>query len=169
MTKEASETLMELHGRVITSVHRTFYVYRGDVDESRGAIELHFSDVTTLFLDGDPDGSSLRVRSSPWRDPFSGEFSPENRDYVERSGKWTRFDVTNRPEYSSTVDEEVIDVSLIRLSNGMISGVNYVSLRLEPETRRRRVLDRHVDRRCLARASAAVFEPRDDGPEELGQ
>lgn len=47
-----------------------------------------------MLLGNAADGETLRVQMEAWEDPFAGPLSDENRDFVEKSGKWTAFDVS---------------------------------------------------------------------------
>src|SRR6266545_507381 len=76
-----------------------------------GAVELTFSSGATLYGESGPDGDSLRVKDTPWVDPFAGPLSPENEEYVRTSGKWVRHDVSGEPPFDDLIGRKVFDVA----------------------------------------------------------
>jgi hypothetical protein len=73
-------------------------------------------------LDAGPDGESLAIRRSRWKDPFAEPLSLENRAFVERSGKWTAFDVSNDPLYRELVGQAVSSVEPLLTQTGKVKG-----------------------------------------------
>ena len=98
-----ASSLQQLVGKPITGVRRIWYVHKGAVNESSGPLEISFADGLAVVLDAGPDGEALSVSTDRWVDPFGSHLSPENERYVEVSGKWTAFDVAERPPYSGLV------------------------------------------------------------------
>jgi hypothetical protein len=97
-------------------------VFAGNTASDRGPIELTFSDSSTALFDVGPDGEALRFEEARWRDPFTEPLSSENREFVERSGKWTAFDVSGQPPYAALVGQAVLDVQPILTPGGKITG-----------------------------------------------
>lgn len=96
-------SLRLLAGKKIAAVRRVWYVLRTDVRDSVGAIEFAFADGSAVVLDAGPDGEALAVSAGRWVDHFAPPLSPENERYVEASGKWTAFDVSDQAPYSDLV------------------------------------------------------------------
>jgi len=115
--------LSELPGRVIRKVQRILYVLRGTITAESGPIEITFTDGLTVLLDAAPDGEALAVKPSAWTDHFAEPLSVENRKFVERSGKWTAFDVSGQPPYSDLITEEVGEVIPVGTLGNKIKGV----------------------------------------------
>jgi hypothetical protein len=108
-----SETLTGLIGKRIASIRRLLYVFAGKVDSDIGPVELTLSDGSIFLFNVGSDGASLRVDEEGWQDPFEEPLSPENREFVERSGKWTAFDVSSKQPYNALIDRTVVDVQPI--------------------------------------------------------
>jgi hypothetical protein len=64
----------------------------------------------------------LAVRASPWTDHFAEPLSVENRKFVERSGKWTAFGVSEQLPYSHLVAEQVGEVIPVKTLDNKIKG-----------------------------------------------
>jgi hypothetical protein len=114
--------LSELPGHVIAKVQRILYVLRGTVTAENGPVEITFTDGLTVLMDAAPDGEALTVKSSAWTDYFAEPTSTENREFVERSGKWTAFDVSEQLPYSLLVTEEVGEVISVRTLDNRVKG-----------------------------------------------
>lgn len=63
-----------------------------DMDEG-GFLELTFVSGDVLLLDIGSDWT-LTAQAQAWNDPFTEPISAENRDFVERHGRWTAVDVS---------------------------------------------------------------------------
>ncbi|WP_216911119.1 hypothetical protein [Nocardia noduli] len=118
--------LVGVRGKTVTSVRRIFYVFGDDVETSEGAVEFSFDDSSILLLDSGADGERLRVSTERWTDPFDGKMTPENIDYVARSGKYTAFDVGPEFPYSDILGRAVDGVELMTLPSGEVSGVSFL-------------------------------------------
>jgi hypothetical protein len=108
-------------GGQIVGLARVFYVYKGAVEELDGELELRFPDRIARFRGGS-DGEKLLIQDSPWVDPFVQPMSEVNTAYVESSGKWTRFEKTEDPPYSSFVGSRVIGVDPVLTIAGKLIG-----------------------------------------------
>lgn len=78
-------------GRRLTGMRRVRYIHHGSVYSDRGILELSFEAAEPVLVDAGADGETLAVRRGPWVDPFAEPLSEVNREFVERSGKWTAF------------------------------------------------------------------------------
>lgn len=109
-------------GRMLTGIRRVWYEFRGQVDQTVGALELTFDDGATVVLDSGANGQSLRVTLGSWRDPFEGELTPENQQFVESSGKWSGFDVRDEAPYVDLVGERLTRITPILLGEDDVIG-----------------------------------------------
>ena len=123
MTAESLRAkLASLVGKTILSIGRVHYVLARTTESDRGPIELTFSDSSIALFDVGPDGEALRLEEARWRDPFDEPLSSVNRDFVEKSGKWTAFDVSGEPPYVALIGQTVLDVQPILTEGGKITG-----------------------------------------------
>lgn len=83
----------ELVGRTITRMRRLHYVYHDEANMQDGPVELTFGDGSVALCDASADWR-LEFYGAAWVDPFEGQLSEPDHDYVERYGKWTAFDVS---------------------------------------------------------------------------
>ncbi|MTD56089.1 hypothetical protein [Amycolatopsis pithecellobii] len=95
-------------------------------DDKAGPLELTFDDESTMFFDAAGNGEELELRSKRWEDPFKEPLSTENKKFVEGSGKWTAFDVSNKPPFSRLIYKEVIGVELIENRERKVVGVHFL-------------------------------------------
>lgn len=116
--------LEQLVGRVVVGVRRVLYVLRGLNTSTAGPIELTFAGGSAVVLDAGSDGEALAVSTRRWIDPFAPPLSPENQRYVETSGKWTAFDVSDQEPYAALVGATVDSVEPILTSRGKLIGAS---------------------------------------------
>jgi hypothetical protein len=102
-------SLIDSVGTPIRRVRRIHYVYDGRPDTDFGPVELTIGERLFLF-DNEADGESLRVTETAWADPFPEPLSSEDREFVERSGKWTAFDVSTLRRWAKPIGERLSDV-----------------------------------------------------------
>lgn len=119
---------VELAGAVVASIRRLHSVYSDTIDRGKGPIEFTFRDGRVLRLDAGPDGEALAVFTEPWVGPFRSPLSPENTEFVGRSGKWTEFDVSADSPYSGLILSPVTEFAPIRTPHGKLVGVVVVTL-----------------------------------------
>jgi Protein of unknown function (DUF3037) len=123
-------TAPTLVGRKIERVRRLYYTYQGDTNKLDGPIELTFEDGSVLLCDTAADWT-LQFFGAAWKDPFGADLTPDERQYLERYGKWGAHDVTGQPPYSWLRDETVSQVipqlnELLELSGLLIRTDNAV-------------------------------------------
>lgn len=80
-------------GTHVTTLRRVLFCHGATVQGDEGPIELGFSDGLTLLFECGASGEDLTVSRGPWIDPFEEPLSPENTEFVMRSGKWEAFDL----------------------------------------------------------------------------
>lgn len=98
----------------IARVRRINYVEpAGRYNASEGPVEFAFDGGYSLRLESGADGESLRVCADEWTDQFVEPLSPENREFVETSGRWSAFDVSELEGYKLLIGQRVEDVSLM--------------------------------------------------------
>jgi hypothetical protein len=127
--QDAVNLLSDLPGKSIRTIRRIMYVVQGTVTTEAGPIEITFADDMALLLDAAGDGEALEVRLSAWADPFAEPLSPENKIFVEHSGKWTAFDVSGQLPYSRLIAQQVREVTFAGTSNSKIRGVTIKAAR----------------------------------------
>lgn len=82
-------------GQRVSKIEQAFYVFNGEITDMQDCIIQFTMDNGFVFhLDG-YFGSLLDVINESWLDPFSGELSPENQEFIKVSGKWTLFDTSD--------------------------------------------------------------------------
>lgn len=118
--------LAELPGRFIQKIRRVMYVLKGKVTTEAGPIEITLADGIVLLLDVASDGEALSVKPSPWTDHFAEPLSPENREFIERSGKWTAFDVSQDMPYSKAIGQMVEDIITIKTPDNKVTGATFM-------------------------------------------
>jgi hypothetical protein len=105
------EVIESLVDRKVSGLRRVMYVHQQHTDESCGPIELSFEDGYSFVFDAGPDGESLEVKLSCWIDPFLGEQSSEDIDFVQLNGKWTAFEVIAPEPLSRAIGKRVLAVT----------------------------------------------------------
>lgn len=114
--------LSAVEGRVVVQIRRVHYEYQGDVDWGKGPLELTFLDGSSVVFDAAGDGYTLKIRKGPWLDPFAEPLSQENREFVEKHGKWTAFDVSHTSPYETFIGTPISDVDAVRDTSGEVVG-----------------------------------------------
>lgn len=102
--------LGQLVGKKLTRVRRAFYVHQGEVERSFGDVELQFDSDEIVLLDSGANGYSVDVAYHEWRDPFAGELTPENQEFVATHGKWSIFDVSMEEPFHALLGGALQDV-----------------------------------------------------------
>ena len=80
---------------------------RDEANTRDGAIELTFSDGSVVMCDAAADWT-LEFYDKAWVDPFPEPLSESDRDYLDRYGRWSAFDVTDQMPYSRLVGQRVL-------------------------------------------------------------
>ncbi len=109
-------------GRTITSIRRVWFEIRGQYDQTVGPLEITFDDGATVVLDAAANGQSLVVKLGTWEDPFEGKMTPENRQFVQSSGKWSAVDVRHESPYLDLVGERLTCVTPISVGVDDVTG-----------------------------------------------
>jgi hypothetical protein len=104
------EKMRPIVGNRLTRVRRMYFVHGDEVDRSEGGVELSFSSGHFVFGDAGPDGDSMAVSYEEWADPFAEPLNPENREFVETSGKHVAFDVSNEDPFENIIGGNVMDI-----------------------------------------------------------
>jgi hypothetical protein len=58
-----------------------------------------------------------------WEDPFAEPLSDENRDFVEKSGKWTAFDVSAEGAFATFIGDVLDTVEPVLAGSGKVTGI----------------------------------------------
>jgi hypothetical protein len=101
--------LSDYMGKRVSYVRQIFYTHGHDIDRSDCQLELSMDDSSVLRLSGGTDGQSVVVSFTPWKDVFQEPLSEENREYVERHGKWSIFDTSNEERNREIVHSTITD------------------------------------------------------------
>ncbi len=109
-------------GATVQRVRRVHYVFNGRPDTDFGPVELTIGEQVFLF-DNAPDGESLRIIEQEWHEPFSEPLSEENQEFVEKSGKWTAFDVSTLGPWAKLIGEPLAGVESITNEDGKTTGI----------------------------------------------
>ena len=96
----------ELVGREIARIRRLHYVFGGEANTKDGAIELTFADGSVVMCDAAADWT-LEFYGAAWVDPFHEPVNESDRDYLDRYGRWSAFDVTDQMPYGWLVGQQV--------------------------------------------------------------
>ncbi|HEY3689576.1 MAG TPA: hypothetical protein VGL46_04655 [Pseudonocardiaceae bacterium] len=111
-------------GDTLAGVRRIHHTAGETVERSVGAVEFRFESGRVLFMDSGPDGESLRMSAEEWVDPFEGNMTPENVEFVRQSGKLTAFDMSNEEPFASLIGTKVVDLApMMALSDKVIGCV----------------------------------------------
>lgn len=121
---DAASAARKLTGRTVVRIDRVFYEANGVIERGDGPLEIYLDDGSVLLLDGASDGESLRVRGTPWADPFEGEISPESEEFIAESGKWTRVSVSKEALYSEMIGARVKAVEILENEFGRSAGMS---------------------------------------------
>ncbi len=120
------ERLAGILSSAIVRVRRINYVRPGGArDVSEGPVEVALDNGAVFRLESGSDGESLRFAIGEWVDPFAEPLSPENREFVARSGKWTAFDVSGDQNIAKLFGARLRDLNLVIVS-GKVVGVELV-------------------------------------------
>lgn len=79
-------------GPTLTRIRRAVFVLGADLSTG-GSLELSFDDGQTFHLGVAGNGESLEILPGPWPEQFPEPVSPENREFLQTSGKWEILDL----------------------------------------------------------------------------
>jgi hypothetical protein len=99
------------------------YVFQEQVTSDGGPLELTFDDAGALLLDAGPNGQDLVLAAAEWIDPFVEPLSAENREFVRTHGRWTAFDVSSEPGFSTIIGSAALHAAEIRNPDDRIVGL----------------------------------------------
>ena len=109
-------------GKRLVRIDRVYFEHGDTVDRSNGAVVLTFRDGSVLRFDSGPDGEGIVVEDSPWVDQFRETLTAHNREFISSSGKWTRYDETERSPYSDFVGSTVTNTVEVATESGKPTG-----------------------------------------------
>ena len=115
-----------LVGCRIYLIARVFFEFQGSLEQVDGPLEITVSGRSVLF-DCEGDGESLRVRERCWNDPFEGELSADNRQFVESSGRWRRTEVSDWQGYRDLKGHVITEIQLLTNQHGRVAGVRFAA------------------------------------------
>jgi len=106
----------------VLSIEFIKYEFQGEVDPSNTLVQINFEDGTSVYFTPDRDGETLKVCLYSWDDPFAGDLSAEQILFVERSGKWSKQDVSSLEPFNRFIGESISEITPIR-TNSKITGI----------------------------------------------
>lgn len=115
-------TVLSARAGKVVRVERTFYDFKGVIDETQGDIQIQFSDGCARFRSA-RGGEVLEVEESPWSDPFAEPLTDENELFVASHGKWRLIDVSGRAHYRDLIGESLSNVRILANRSGRPCGV----------------------------------------------
>lgn len=110
----------------VQSIELIKYEFQGKTDSSNTLVQINFEDGTSVYFTSDRDGETLKVCLYSWDDPFAGDLSAEQISFVEKSGKWSKQDVSSLEPFSYFIGESMSEITPIR-TNSKITGVNIIA------------------------------------------
>lgn len=124
-TVNAESLLKGCVGRTVMAARRIRYVYRGSIRNEHGTLELTFEDGSSICLDAGGDGETLAVTQGPWIDPFAEPLSEVNREFVDRSGKWSAFELSASEMLGQIIGQSVVEVDPRRGFMDKLVGIRF--------------------------------------------
>lgn len=122
LTEQLLLSLKFFKGSRITQLARIFYEFGGEIDTGDGFLEIE-SEGRVVLMENAADGESLRLQERPWQDPFTGELSKENVQYINEYGRWRRIDCSKEKDYSSFIGQVITKICILENEHGTISGI----------------------------------------------
>lgn len=112
-------------GRAIASLSVLVYEQGGELSWEDTPLQISFACGNVLFLDSMPNGEELRVQLTAWQDPFAGNLTPENQEFVGSYGKWKVIDISTVEPYRSLIGQVIKEINPIVNQFGTFSGVQF--------------------------------------------
>jgi hypothetical protein len=120
---ETWELVKAIVGRTVDKIYLVAYQFHDETKWENTPLQISFVDGSVLLLDAAGDGETLRAQASSWIDPFAGELSQANKEFVQTHGKWKLLDVSFQNSFSLLLNESVKSVNPIYDRFGALSGV----------------------------------------------
>lgn len=114
------------YGQRVSRIERTFYEFDGELEEDDGQVQFLF-DSSVLRFGGSGDGELITVSEEAWQDPFEGQMTPENAEFVRSHGRWRLVDVSQRPKYRSVIGKPLLRALPLVNRFGGTTGVQLVA------------------------------------------
>jgi hypothetical protein len=118
------EAIRSLIGHVLKAAWRIRFQQVGEIDTSTGALELEFDGDRVVHLTGCGDGESLRIESTRWVDPFSGQLDPVDAEFVRDCGKHVRIKAAGEG-IERAIGKRLSRCRLLRNQFGTEAGVEF--------------------------------------------
>ena len=115
--------LLDAVGARLEGVARAFHQHRGQVDESRGALQLSFAGGRILHLTTAINGESVWVRPGPWTDPLADPDEGIDEAWAREHGRGVLVDVSSRAGYAQAAGERLDGVRWLANGHGSVAGV----------------------------------------------
>jgi len=115
--------LWTCRGLRLEAIARAFHEHRGEIDESRGPLELTFEGGRVIHLTTASNGESVAVREGAWYDPVADPDAPPDEAWIREHGRWIRVDVSGRPGYAEGLGAPLLVGHWLVNRNGSVAGV----------------------------------------------
>ena len=109
-------------GKVIASIRRIIYVTDQEHSENT-QFELTFADNTVFLLGVASDGDSMSLSTTPWNDPFHNKRTPENLEFLQKSGHWVASDASDSKALQSMIGGTIQLIQMIIDYADRVTGV----------------------------------------------
>jgi hypothetical protein len=123
-------------GKPVTRVQRALYQFDATIEPDDGDLQLHFESGVLRFRCAG-FGDALELHSTPWQDPFAGELSPENSEYITTHGKWVLVDLSAAADYRTLIGRPLdratpsVDARQLVTAVQLVFGARTISVRAE--------------------------------------
>jgi hypothetical protein len=113
-------------GRKILRIERLRYDYKGRQSPEGGGVQI-WLDNGMLNISVSADGETVRFEDRTWVDPFSGQLSLENEEYIASHGKWTLVDVSEEAPFSTLIGKTIEQIVPLENRFDRLIGVQIVA------------------------------------------
>lgn len=110
-------------GLRLKAIVRVFHELQGEIDESRGPLELTFEDGRVVHLTTAPNGESVWIREGAWSDPMADPDGEVDEGWAREHGRMLRVDVSDRPDYTAAAGGPLVTAHWLANEHGSIAGV----------------------------------------------
>lgn len=110
-------------GKRIRAIHLLTYSYQNETNWENTPLQMTFEDDSVIFLRQAGDGETFSISKEAWQDPFAGSLSEEDKQFIQKHGKWELRDMSLQEPFTCLINETVDEVEPIRNEYGKLSGV----------------------------------------------
>lgn len=111
-------------GKKIKKVHVALFVYKRRRRWDDSPLQITFADDSIILLKGDGN-DNLRVTNSAWKDEFQDDLSQEDKDFIQKNGKWSSFDVSETQPFDLLLEKSIQVILPILNQFNTLNGVQF--------------------------------------------